>query len=483
MKKQLPILWKPLNCLYVHINKLNNKKYFGITCRRPKERWANGRGYNQTQCAFYNAIQKYGWDGFEHKVIFKNLERLFAEELETYFINIYQTTNVKYGYNISKGVHSSLRKTTKQRIAQANSLKKKVICLETKIIYRSISQAAKVLNASSSAIRNCCCKHKNNFTCKGFHFMFLDEYKTATADDIKKWISKTKTLNTKPVICLETKQIFGSVTQAKKVFGNVVISACCQGKNLTAAGFHWLYLKDYKQKTQQQIDNIINPPYYNNEKEYYRLPKNKIAVICLETEQIFSSITQAAEKLNLPRASISSVCNLEDKHNKTVVNKHFMYYKDYVNCSKEEIQKILNNKPGIIRKQVVCLTNNTVYENAHQAACHLNLFSRRISENCRNKIVRPIKGFCFQYLEDYVGDKTNLIFEPAINYNKKRKAQRVICLNTNKVYASILQAHKQTSCNQNEILRCCNHLITNTKGFKWMYEDEYKRSVFNEYKK
>lgn len=46
--------------LYYHKNKTNNKLYFGITCKKPEIRWANGTGYKKQP--FYKAIKKYGYN-------------------------------------------------------------------------------------------------------------------------------------------------------------------------------------------------------------------------------------------------------------------------------------------------------------------------------------------------------------------------------------------------------------------------------------
>lgn len=57
--------------IYIHLNKINDKKYIGITCKKPEIRWANGLGYKKQP--FWNAITKYGWDNFEHIIIKDNL--------------------------------------------------------------------------------------------------------------------------------------------------------------------------------------------------------------------------------------------------------------------------------------------------------------------------------------------------------------------------------------------------------------------------
>lgn len=51
--------------VYMHTNKINNKKYIGITgLKRYWDRWrSDGSGY-KTQ-VFGRAIDKYGWENFE----------------------------------------------------------------------------------------------------------------------------------------------------------------------------------------------------------------------------------------------------------------------------------------------------------------------------------------------------------------------------------------------------------------------------------
>ena len=86
--------------VYAHINKTNGKIYVGITCKSLKQRWRNGKGYNGY---FGRAINKYGWDGFEHELIASGLTRQEACNFEVLLIKELQSNNSKYGYNITMG--------------------------------------------------------------------------------------------------------------------------------------------------------------------------------------------------------------------------------------------------------------------------------------------------------------------------------------------------------------------------------------------
>ena len=87
-------------CVYKHTNKTNGKVYIGQTCCHPvNRRWQNGYGYRR--CVyFYRAIEKYGWDGFYHCVLYDNLTFEEANNLEKKLISEYRSNENKYGYNI-----------------------------------------------------------------------------------------------------------------------------------------------------------------------------------------------------------------------------------------------------------------------------------------------------------------------------------------------------------------------------------------------
>lgn len=119
-------------CVYIHTNKINNKKYIGITCQRPESRWGiNGEHYNGQE-KFYNAIQEYGWDNFNHEIIETNLNKTTALAREAELISQYDT--VINGYNSVSGL-----------INDEELYSKEVYCLETGEIFPSVAAAARAI--------------------------------------------------------------------------------------------------------------------------------------------------------------------------------------------------------------------------------------------------------------------------------------------------------------------------------------------------
>lgn len=89
-------------CVYVHKNKENGKVYIGQT-KDVKERFARCGSNYKNNNYFYSAIQKYGWDGFEHEILAYNLSKEEANEMERYYIQEFDATNPEKGYNIAPG--------------------------------------------------------------------------------------------------------------------------------------------------------------------------------------------------------------------------------------------------------------------------------------------------------------------------------------------------------------------------------------------
>lgn len=141
--------WK----LYIHVNKINNKVYIGITSLYDvNNRWNCGIGY-KNQKHFYNAIKKYGWDNFEHKVLLDNLTEFQAKQYEIYLIKTYRDYLGKENvYNISDGGEGAFGciRTEEQKRKISDAHKGKQHSEETKVKMRGYRENMKGENNPSS---------------------------------------------------------------------------------------------------------------------------------------------------------------------------------------------------------------------------------------------------------------------------------------------------------------------------------------------
>lgn len=110
--------------VYMHTNKINNKSYIGITSQSVEKRWGkNGYHYKMNK-HFWSAIQKYGWDNFYHDILFTNLSRKRACEIEERLISVFMTQDPEMGYNITSGGEGNggfhLSDETKKKLSKSH---------------------------------------------------------------------------------------------------------------------------------------------------------------------------------------------------------------------------------------------------------------------------------------------------------------------------------------------------------------------------
>lgn len=93
-------------CVYMHKNKINGKVYIGKSIDHIR-RWRNNgieyKPYKENTRPFWNAICKYGWDGFEHIILKENLSDEEASRLEIEYIEKFNSRSNKFGYNVAEG--------------------------------------------------------------------------------------------------------------------------------------------------------------------------------------------------------------------------------------------------------------------------------------------------------------------------------------------------------------------------------------------
>ena len=170
--------------IYIHRNKVNNKAYIGQTVN-PKERWKPKNYKNNPH--FYAAIQKYGWDNFEHIIFASGLSLEEANEMERQLIALFNTTNQQIGYNLRAGGDSGgvFSEESKRRMSEAqkglqagekNPRARKVAQydLNDNFIqeWSYIKQAAEALNICRQGISACCVGTRKS--AGGYHWRYID---------------------------------------------------------------------------------------------------------------------------------------------------------------------------------------------------------------------------------------------------------------------------------------------------------------------
>lgn len=152
---------KRIWCVYVHTNLTNGKCYVGITSQYPVEkRWQLGWGYHE-QPKFFKAIEEFGWNGFEHKILETGLTEQEAKQKEVKYIELFDS--YRNGYNSTFGGNN-------QRIG------KPVMIVETGTIYQDARQAAEVYMIPKERIYGAI---KQGTATAGYHWRY------ATQEDLE----------------------------------------------------------------------------------------------------------------------------------------------------------------------------------------------------------------------------------------------------------------------------------------------------------
>lgn len=216
--------------VYIHINKINNKKYIGITKQKPGTRWGhNGRNYYNSP-VFYNAICKYGWENFDHKIYKEGLSKEEACNIEKELIASLKTQDREFGYNILEGGEApSIPQETRDKMSKAMKGNKNCLghkCPEDVKIKISAAQKGRKLTEQHKLLLSLAKKGKKKGPCP--------EY-------IKKKISESH--KKKKIICEESGEIFESIHNCAKKLGLLAtaICACCRGRIKSTGGLHFKY--------------------------------------------------------------------------------------------------------------------------------------------------------------------------------------------------------------------------------------------------
>lgn len=246
--------WK----VYCYTNKINGKKYVGITCTSFAAR-AGHHGRKYIECPYFgNAIKKYGWDSFSVEILKEGLNREEVGIAEDFYIELFHTRDPQFGYNIRRGGyhHGELSPEGRQRFIESHSGKNSFKARRTAVydlsgslikVFDTATDAAKYLGVSDVTE---VCKSKRG-TMGNSIVRYESDYpgvKQLSDDEIyRKYDFR---LQYRPIaqydLCGNLIQVFPSVKKAAEAVspsgkGSPCISACAHGRQQSAYGFIWRF--------------------------------------------------------------------------------------------------------------------------------------------------------------------------------------------------------------------------------------------------
>ena len=249
-------------CVYMHTNKINGKKYIGQTCQTLLQRCGkNGEKYICCP-VFFKAITKYGWENFDHEILFDNLTKTEADKKEADLIKEYKTQEKRHGYNLKDGgSRGELDEETKRKIGLKSKCRKLSEEARKKVAEakRGKKQSAECINKRSRSLKQYYSKEENKRV--GFcvseetrkkmsdsrkGIKFSDEHKRKISKARKKYYGANSSRST-PVFQYDRNGNFikewDYILLASKELGinNANIGRCCRGELKTAGGFVWKY--------------------------------------------------------------------------------------------------------------------------------------------------------------------------------------------------------------------------------------------------
>lgn len=214
----------------------NGKVYIGITRDNLQHRWKGGHGY-VNNAHFFRAIQRYGWDAFEHEVLFTELTEAEAIEKERELIALYDSTNPAKGYNRDPGGGVRSPETAAKISASLTGVP---LSQERR---QRMSDVRRGVPLSEARKRHISESHKRNPKVLA-HIRGLN---SARAGKAKTPEHRQKIAEGQPrrreVVNLDTGKVFGSVKEAaascRGAHSNIV--KACNGERQTAYGYRWAY--------------------------------------------------------------------------------------------------------------------------------------------------------------------------------------------------------------------------------------------------
>lgn len=228
--------------VYMHTNKINGKVYVGITHHvNPNKRWGySGQKYTNSN-KFVNAINKYGWENFDHTILCRtNKERAVVIEkaLIAHYKRMGMSYNLSDGGDGAEAITEENRKKISERMRNNHPMKGK---------HHTPEARAKISEANKQRVYT---EEQKE------HLKQVSKLGRQTMLDRGWWMSeegkkKVAEYHSKPVLQMDLDgnviKEFKSAVEADRFLSNGKghhISDVCNGKRKTAYGYKWKYKEE-----------------------------------------------------------------------------------------------------------------------------------------------------------------------------------------------------------------------------------------------
>ena len=339
-----------IGTIYKIENLINSKVYIGQTINNPTRRFnqhqSKLRKNAHDNSYLQNAWNKYTEENFKFKIINK-CPIAELDEIEISLISKYNELgkcyNLETGGHLRKELHEDTRKLLSEALTEKwkdkqylekmkKNLMKKIICINTRVIYESTVSASEQLGIKYQNINQVC--RGNNISTRGvdgkyYQFAYYEEGKIYKLQKLK------NNRESKAVVCVNTGKIYNSSVKASEEMNAQQghISACCLGKRNFAGRMDngdwikWVFEKDYDTNYKYSFKKERIQTLAIREKISYshkqRIPSiSGIKAISIKTKEIIEFVTvfEAVEyfKLNInKKATYSGIYRCLKKERKT----------------------------------------------------------------------------------------------------------------------------------------------------------------------
>lgn len=271
--------------IYMILNTINGKIYIGksINIERRWKEELNG----QLNAHIRRSMDKYGIANFKFSVILE-CEAEELDEKEKFYIDFYNSHHRDFGYNKTLGgeggqwSEQTKKKVSKMRMGEGNPFYGKRHSEKTK---------AKISEGRTG---------EKHWHYGGTNSLHTRKLQSETKQGALNPMAKTVFQYDLQGVLINS---FPCVMDASKAtgIGYSAIKNCANNESKTAGGYSWEYGEFVQRKFK------------------HKYSKN---VLCIETGEIFSSLTEAAKNKNMTASQIKKVCDGDAKHTRGL---HFSY--------------------------------------------------------------------------------------------------------------------------------------------------------------